>query len=163
MPAKPLNPRQKQFARGLFEGISASKSYANAYAKGATNNYTERAAAKLRTDPRIQAYMDALDEKLDSASLLTVQEKREKLATIVRADLHQVDETHPAAKKVTRSESESGSSETIEAYDKLKAIELDSKLAGHLTPEKHQHEINPTEDLANLIAGIRTENAPATA
>jgi len=154
----PLTERMRGFARGLFEGKSASAAYAAAYNKASTSKATRNSAHKLRKDPRVGAYILALRERQDTASLLTVEQKRIYLKGVVETPLSQLDEDSPFTKELTERESESGSSRTIKSFDKLRAIELDSKLAGDLAPDKHDHTLS-VDPLAELVADIRTRQA----
>lgn len=67
------------------------------------------------------------------AAILSLAEKRRYLATIVRTPVGDVTERSPLAQKVKRRvDKDGGSSEEIELPGKLRAIELDARLAGEL-------------------------------
>lgn len=84
----------------------------------------------VRTAP--QALADMLDAG-KNPKLLGLVEKREFLASAVRTPIGQVDESSPLANKVRRRTDKDGvETEEIESVSKLRALELDARLAGEL-------------------------------
>lgn len=77
----------------------------------------------------------------ENIKILSLREKREYLAEVVRTPVGKVDEDHPLAQRVKRStrtdkDGQTHETEEIEIPGKLRAIELDAKLAGELDAAK---------------------------
>lgn len=80
-------------------------------------------------------------ESGQNLAILSLKEKREYLASIVRTPVGEVNESSPLAQKVKRTSSTNKNGQTfdteeIELPGKLRAIELDAKLAGELDNNK---------------------------
>lgn len=87
---------------------------------------------------------DILQKGLEAGhnpAILTLKEKREYLASVVRTPVGEVNESSPLAQKVkrsTRRDKDGAETETeeIEIPGKLRALELDARLAGELDSAK---------------------------
>jgi hypothetical protein len=110
--SKPLrNLNHERFAALVVEGKPDSVAYMESYQ--CSKQSAEDNAWKLRRDEGIERRVVYLQKQVTSAKILTLIERREKLATIVR---HKVDV------------------EDITIGDQLAAIKLDAEMAGELTP-----------------------------
>ena len=110
--SKPLrNLNHERFAALVVEGKPDSIAYMESYQ--CSKKSAEDNAWKLRRDEGIERRVVYLQKQVTSAKILTLIERREKLATIVR---HKVDV------------------EDITIGDQLAAIKLDAEMAGELTP-----------------------------
>jgi phage terminase small subunit len=145
---KPLNVRQERFAQLVASGMAASRAYQNAGYKS-TGNAAESSAVQLLRNPKVVAYVDDLKNrakrKNENAVFLTIEEKRTFLREVVTTPVGQVDASSRLAQavKVTKDGKE------IRVPDKLRALELDAKLAGELK-DKVEHSASP--ELAEWLA-----------
>lgn len=108
---RPLNVRQERFC----EFIAAGESQTGAYIKAGfrvSKADARKHAARLMTKDDIKARIAELRKPQTRRVLMTRDEKREKLRQIVE-------------------------SESIGIMAKLRALELDAKLAGDFAPEQH--------------------------
>lgn len=82
--------------------------------------------------------LHALAQSDQNPAILSLVEKREYLASIVRTPIGNVNEDSPLAQKVKRRSDKDGSrTEEIELPGKLRAIELDARLAGELDSNRN--------------------------
>ena len=151
--ARPLNDRQRAFANLCFEGKEHAAAYRSIY--GASKGATLR-AYKLRHDPRVIAHITALRERSDTKSILTQEDLAKFLSDVIRTPVGELDESSPLAKEINRSESQTSSTETIKAHDKLQAADKLAKLMGWNAPDKVEHDHDAGGGLAALVAQIRT-------
>lgn len=126
----PLNARQERFCELIVSGTTAKEAYRLAGYTG-EGNVAESTASKLLRNPKVQARMAGLRATQTSAALLTRDEKRRILARMV---------TDPATPVLA----------------KIRAIELDSKLAGHFEPERVTVEAGPVtlESIRQRAIGV---------
>lgn len=175
-PVKPaacskLSSRQEKFAQIYASGTKATEAYVAAYGpvKGA-----EVSASRLLSTAKISGRVKALQALAAEAAVLTLADKRKYLRSVVMTPLGHVDETSVLCQsaeylvtggvrgRLRRGHSESGNEETepemttvkIKMPDKLKAIELDAKLAGELKAEPVK--IEASDDLLSLLGLIRS-------
>jgi hypothetical protein len=147
--SRPLNPRQERFAQLVATGMPGGRAYEEAGYAVKSPDVAESAAARLLTDVRVSAYVNevraAAKAKGEEAAYLTLEEKRKFLRDVVTTPIGEVDERNRLAQalKVTRGGRE------IKLPDKLRALELDAKLAGELK-EKVEHSASP--ELAEWLA-----------
>lgn len=112
MPAL-ANQRHEKFAQRIASGMSGAAAYRTTYgARGAT---AEVNASKLLRNAKVRDRVADLKECSATAAILSLSEKREILAGVVR-----------------------GGEADAKLSDRLRALELDAKLAGEFT-EKFQH------------------------
>jgi hypothetical protein len=113
-------------------------------AKVITDAKQVHASAVAKANPNavtsVTSTSDVLQKQLEAGhnpAILSLKEKREYLASIVRTPIGEVDESSALAQKVkrsTRRDKYGGETETeeIELPNKLRAVELDARLAGEL-------------------------------
>ena len=146
--SRPLNPRQERFAQLVATGMPASRAYREA-GYTATGNAAEAGASQLLRHPKVAAYVNevraAAKAKGEEAAYLTLEEKRKFLRDVVTTPIGEIDERNKLAQalKVTKDGRE------IKLPDKLRALELDAKLAGEL---KDKVEIDASPELAEWLA-----------
>lgn len=159
-PCKPLTVRQEEFAQQVASGEILAKAYAKAGYSSKGNGAHANASRLMGNDSvaaRI-AEIRALATKLgDAVAALTIAEKLEFLAKVVRANPEDVGPDSPLCQEFVRDEVAGGARGTlkrgkaprgnesvepvvirtkVKLMDKLRAIELHSKLAGHFKPEE---------------------------
>lgn len=150
-PPLPRQVRAQRFADLILSGASQAEAYravgfqAKSQAAIATN------AHKLANRSDVAAYMEWHRQASATETSLTLKEKRDFLARVVRTGIGDLDHS-PQSKTgdliaaVVINESEMGSSIRITRLDPLKAIEIDNKLSGD-DPE--------AEALADLVSAIK--------
>jgi phage terminase small subunit len=124
---KPLNPRQESFCAFMAAGSSAGRAYEKA-GYSSRGNVADSAAERLLRNVGIKNRIAELRKPVTTKLLLTKDRKRELLRDIAE------DPDRPALVR-------------------LRAIEIDSKLAGHFEPERMEIEAGPiTLDTVREIA-----------
>ncbi len=93
------------------------------------------ATALLR---KVKVRVDELRAAAVTETTLSMRERREFLARLVRTPIAQIDEHHPLCQSVKYVENETGRRVEYKIADKVAAIMADARLAGELT-EKVQH------------------------
>ena len=114
-----LNLRQEKFCEIIVTGVSAKEAYLRAGYKGAGNT-AEVTACRLLRNPKVKARIAELRKTETKNYLMTRDEKRQVLADIVR-------------------------DETVKMSDRLRAVEIDSKMAGHFEPDRVEIETGPKQ------------------
>jgi hypothetical protein len=144
---KPLKARQERFAQRVAQGIPLGRAYEESgYKSRGHAAYVNGAALFQQSDVKARvAEIQELAAGLGT-TLLTIQEKRSFLAELVRTPVGSIgpdsrlcQEFYERVKvqgkpKDGKTEAEGGElllRRRIRMGDKLRAIELDSKLAGH--------------------------------
>jgi phage terminase small subunit len=141
---KPLNTRQKKFVDNyVIKGLSIAESVRRAgYSiKSGKSEDAGSYGCKLLRQDRVKAYLNKLREKQFSETALSVGEKRAYLARAVRCDV-----TNPDAdliQEVSETSNDNGVSRKVKVVDKLRAIELDSKIAGDFYDDRQAQVSNP--------------------
>lgn len=115
-----INARQELFCQFVAAGDNQTEAYTKAGFK-ATREAARRNAARMLTKADIKARIkEILDANPDvSLAKMTKQEKLDILATLIRTPMN---------------------SEAVKVADKLRAIELHSKLLGHFEPDRKEIE-----------------------
>lgn len=142
---RPLTPNQATFTKLVAAGGVQITSYMEAFPRCKSRKAANSASQVLLKDPRIQAEIRRLQKATETPLTLSIQEKREFLARVVRADITKIDPDDPDEKNgqlldsVNRSYDKDGNQlkTTVKLCSKIQAIEVDNKLAGHNTPEEH--------------------------
>jgi phage terminase small subunit len=146
MKQRPLNTRQKKFLDNhLIKGMSIAESVRRAgysIRSGRSEDYSSLGCRILKT-PRVSAEVQKIREKAFSRDALSYAEKRAFLARAVRTSVGELHEGSDLAQEVTISEGKEGTSRKVKAVDKLRAIELDSKLAGDFYADRTPQASNP--------------------
>ena len=119
-----LNSSQIAFAQGVADGHNQLQAYRSAYPKSSPRSARAN-ATRLMEKPEIASYVEEMREKTETEKTLTRQGKREILARIA------LDESAPLGAR-------------------LRAIDLDNKMAGHYEPEKVAYKF--TVSLADRIS-----------
>lgn len=128
----------ERFCQLVFEGQSDVRAYMEAY--GATRENAESNAWRVRDYEGVVARISQLFKRTEDKKVLTLVEKREFLKRVVTESVGNVDENSnlcQSFKKRIRRDRDGGTTEEIdyELPNKLKAIELDARLAGELNSD----------------------------
>ena len=111
---KTLTAKQRAFAGLIVDGLNGSEAYRRTYSPNGKATVIAVKACELRRRPEVADLIARLQAKTETRETLSRQHKREILAELVL----NAEEGGP----------------TID--QKLKAIELDNKMAGHNQPEQ---------------------------
>lgn len=145
-PSKPLgNFKWERFAQ---EYVKEGKT-AEAYQKAFTTNNMFSCKARgyaLLDNSYVAARVNYLVEQTASTAVLTLREKREFLARVIRTPVGEVDSNSDLCQKYKQTTNANTENTTIEVWmcDKLKALELDAKITGEFAPERFElnHKVN---------------------
>jgi hypothetical protein len=137
-----LNPRQRKFAELAATGIPAGRAYEQAGYNAKSALVADSAAARLSANVKVAAYVReiraAAAEQGKDDAILTIREKREYLARVVRTPIGDVTTDSDLCQEHARTDGPESSFEKFKMPGKLEAIKLDSLLAGELAdPNKH--------------------------
>ena len=141
---RPLTTKQKRFLDNhVIKGMSISESVRRAgynVTSGRSEDYGSLGCRMLKTE-RVRNYFNKLKEKEFNKMVLSVGEKRAFLARAVRCDV-----TNPDVDLVqeqVETTSEHGKTTKVKVVDKLRALELDSKIAGDFYDDRQPQVSNP--------------------
>jgi hypothetical protein len=141
-----LNSRQKKFCSLYVHGETAgniAQSHRKAgYICPTIEGHGGNGIRLLRSE-RIQKEIAKLREKAFSREALSYAEKRSYLARCVRTPVGELHEGSDLAQEVTITESKEGTSRRVKSVDKLRALELDSRLAGDFYADRTPQASNP--------------------
>jgi phage terminase small subunit len=141
-----LTTKQRRFVENyVTKGLPISESVRRAgylFKSDRTEDYGSYGCKLLKQD-RISSYVSKLREKAFSREALSYAEKRAFLARAVRTSIGEIHEGSDLAQEVTITEGKEGTSRKVKAVDKLRAIELDSKLAGDFYADRTPQASNP--------------------
>lgn len=171
MPAAKLKPEHEQFCQLIAAGNSACRAYQQIY--GLTNrDHCDQSASRLMKLPKIKSRIQLMRSRFSAAlavsqadalssqvvqetvkDVLTLAEKRAFLASVVRTPVGNVDEYSPLTQEVTHATDKDGNlKKTVKIAGKLKALELDARLAGEL---ESQDTARVTLNLAFFSGGVK--------
>jgi hypothetical protein len=140
-----LSPGQATFA--ILVGGGANE--VDAWVRANLGVYSERKKNALLANPEVVTIIDRIRKEAENDAVMDLRERREFLARAVRTP---ADEVTPSSDLCQGFES-TAFGQKVKLMDKLKCIDLDSKLAGDIGPR-------PGEDpgstaLSELIQAIR--------
>jgi hypothetical protein len=151
--SRQLTTKQKRFVENhINRGMSIAESVRRAgYAvkSARSEDYGSLGCRILKTE-RVSAYVSKLREKQFAKDVLSISEKRSFLARAVRTPVGEINEGSDLAQEVTISEGANGTSRKVKAVDKLRAIELDSRIAGDFHADRNENVSNPFLFLVTL-------------
>ena len=147
-----VSAKEAQFCRFVAAGDKQSTAYMKAGYNAATMNSAYVCASQLMRRPRIAAYLRSLRESTWVANVLSLAEKRAYLADVVRTPVGEVDEKSPLCQSF---KVDGEGKIEYKTPDKLKALELDAKLAGEL--KEGQVSVNASFSFGFLDDGIAPE------
>lgn len=118
---------------------------------GTEGHPAEVGGSRLLRNPEVAAHIASIRQAAETVAMMTLREKREFLARIVRATPSDAIADPTLGAEVTELP---GGGRRVKMPDKLRAIELDSRLAGDFAQGATAGE-SGTDALAVLIANIR--------
>lgn len=140
----PLNPNQLKFAQLSAGGMNKRQAYREAYPKCGSEKAASTKSQLLWSDPRVVKVVEDIRKASSTVSTLSVREKREFLARTVRCNVQNLsEEDADLVESIKKSYDKDGNflSEDLRLGSKLKAIEIDNRLAGHNEPEEHKVDV----------------------
>ena len=161
-----LSARQDVFCRYYVIGESATEEYLKAYCCS-DRRCAKAAGSRLLTNVNVQERLGALRKEADTTATLTLAMKRAYLRLVVLTPIGHVDLNSNLCQSVTsrrlRGNPTNQTSEivcdgddiiAIKMPDKLKALELDARLAGEL--KFNDRNGSADDPLAELLGAIRS-------
>jgi hypothetical protein len=125
------NQKHEKFAQRIALGEAAGAAYRKVYQAKAVA--AEAAGSRLLRNVKVSARVAEIQGKAADETVLSLIERRRFLADVVRTPIEKIDESSPLAQSyefTTIPGDEARTLHKIKVPDKLKAIELDSRLAG---------------------------------
>jgi hypothetical protein len=143
-------PHQK-FAEGIVSGLNALEAYQAAYPKAAYDSARTRGPGLFANAAIMEeiSRMRKEAEKQSTSAVLTLAEKFDFLASVVRTPVGDLDRDSQLAQEWTEETNAFGGKTKVKMPCKLRALELHAKLAGELS-EKNQPDTGIT---INVIIG----------
>jgi phage terminase small subunit len=147
MRKRPLNTRQKRFIENhILKGMSIAESVRRAgylISSGRSEDFSSVGCRILKTD-RVASEVKKLREKQFEKDALTFAEKRAFLARAVRTSVDQVGASSDLAQEVSEEVDQDGRvKRKVKVVDRLRALELDSRLAGDFHADRSPQVSNP--------------------
>lgn len=125
------NAQHERFANEIAKGRDNTSAYQAAYPKS-SRVAARKGGSRLLTNEDIQGRIVDLQRKTEDKTTLSIMEKRQFYALIVRTPIGEIDDNHPLCQAVKRTETKDGGSVEFKMPDKLRATELDNELSGHV-------------------------------
>lgn len=150
-----LTTKQLAYCTLRAKGENKARSYLLAGYKAANSEQAGSAACKLEADHRVASYISTLKESSFLQNALTLAEKRAFLARAVRCDVSNPDAD--LIQEVSESSGEHGVSRKLKVVDKLRALELDSKIAGDFYSDRQPQNSNPFLMIVSLSKQATTQ------
>ena len=123
------NPKHERFCQLVATGKALGPAYEAVYGKA---RGARQSGSRLLTDVDIKHRVAEIQGKAEGRAVLTIAEKREFLRRVVVTPIGQVNEESDLCQAAEYSLA----GQKFKMPDKLRAIELDAKLAGELSAEK---------------------------
>ncbi len=117
-----------------------AKAYEAAGYAATHGKYAAIRGAKIENRPHVQQYMAELRESVWVQNAMSIAEKRSLLADVARAKPQDITEESPIASLSIDGEG-NRSLQGPKIGDKLKAIELDSRLSGELSNDEQKNQV----------------------
>ena len=147
---KGLTEKQKEFARLLVEGkVSKPDAYRKAFKrKDLSGEAASKAASRLSKKGEVCRYIDELNAKLDTNSILTKQERMEWLSRLIITAPGNVDGESDLCQEYRMDEE---GNVICKMPPKLGAIAELNKMDGAYTPEEINIKHSPLKDVINSL------------
>lgn len=124
------NARHERFAQAYAVNSNASEAWRKAGGKGDNANVLgSKWLAKVSIKARVEELRAKADTKAEASTVLSILEKREFLARVLRTPIGEIDHKSDLCQERTFIEGQEETSVKIKMPDKLKAIQLDNDLA----------------------------------
>jgi hypothetical protein len=124
------NAQHESFAQLVAAGHSQADAYAQVY--GGDSVAVRQNASRLALREEVRERIAQIQRSTATGKYLTIRKKREFLHDVVMTPISEVDRHSILCQAWSESSGEKSYNETMKMPDKLRAIELDAKLAGEL-------------------------------
>jgi hypothetical protein len=149
-----LTTKQQAYCYERANGVAKARSYLNAGYKANNIEDAGSAACVLEKNPLVSSMIDTLRESSFVKQALSIAEKRAFLARAVRTPVRDVNSESDLCQEYKVTTLETGQVvESVKMVDKLKAIEVDSKIAGDFYADRSPQVQNPFMFLVALDSG----------
>lgn len=128
---KRLTAREEAFALHIFAGKGVAEAHKLSYGGGGKPEVRAVKASEVLARDHVKARVQQLRDAVARPSILSRQEKLERLAKMVRAEVEEQDQLTP---------------------EQLRAVEIDNRTQGHNEPEKLK-----IEGLGTVLQKIRKD------
>jgi hypothetical protein len=154
-----INDRHKRFAELLVAGKTARAAYMEAFPTCHSIHTADSASKKLKQQPEFRQYLETLRGEIrgavKSGLVMAMEERRAFLARIIRTPLSEINEGSALCQEYSLSTTSTGGrTEKVKMPCKLRALELDARLAGDM---KEKAEV-PEDPLLDLLKDVRSGN-----
>jgi len=144
--SRPLSTKQKRFVDNfVLKQLSIAESVRRAgynFKSGRSEDYGSY-GCKLLKQERVASYVRKLRERAFEKQALSLAEKRAFLARALRSPVGELHEGSDLAQEVTVTEGKEGTVKRIKGVDKIRAIEVDNRMAGHDYKDREPQANNP--------------------
>ncbi|MEG0334753.1 MAG: terminase small subunit [Akkermansia sp.] len=151
-----LTERQKEFARGVFEGLSQRVAYKRAYDCTKKKDKTvDELASRLSSNVKVKEYLASLNKEVERSAVLSKQERMEWLSRVVRTPLSKVDADSDLCQEIVLSEL----GDKIKVPSKIDAIRELNKMDGAYKPTESITTISFDDEAKEAISGIKRKDS----
>lgn len=177
-----LQEKRQRWAELVATGTNPAKAYATVWVGNQSPDACRRGVSRLSRNASVMEEVSRIRKRVEmeaGGAVMTLLEKRRYLAEIVRTPVGQLSPMSPLAQEVKRAKPlataeqpalftaeqvEATEWETVRMPDKLKAIELDAKLAGEFAEDKAATaHAGAADALAKVMAEVASRHTPAEA
>lgn len=144
--AEALHARQRIFAEHVARGMVGSAAYVKA---GYSERGAETGASKLLRNPKVAAYLGALQQQASDDCRWSKRDAMDYLLKIAETPVGEIAPDHPLCQEHREGTEHTGS--VVKMPDKLAAIRQLSAMCGWNQPERVQHSIGGLEQLRDLM------------
>jgi phage terminase small subunit len=133
---KELSDQHRAFCKNILKGMNGSSAYRAVYACDSTNAVVAAGASRILAMPHVKAYLEKMRKARDERLVLSIQEKREYLAKVVRTAIKDVKPDSELIQEITINKHQDKKGEvttktTFKLPSKLDAIKIDNAMMGH--------------------------------
>lgn len=123
----PKDPRHQRIADLVLGGMQQSEAYRQVYPKGKTES-ARPLAARVMKRPDVRAYMGTIRQRAASAQVLSITEKREFCARVVRARITELPDNSDLWQEYREEETETSHRIFKKLPSKTDCLKIDNDL-----------------------------------
>ena len=147
-PPLPKDPRHQRIAYLILEGVAHGEAYGKCFPKSAKKSWNSACGRILRRAD-VVAYMAWIRAQSAHSSVLTLLEKREFLARVVRCKINSEPDDSDLWQEFRTTETDTSTTVIRKLPSKTDAIKLDNDLSGD------DPKVNALDALATALANLR--------
>ena len=145
-----VSAKEMMVCQGIVDGMSNAQAYLAVFPTCSSVESASSSANRMLKKVKVKEYLEKLKEELHDETVLSLQEKRKFLASVVRTPLDKVEIDSELCQEHTTKETKYGVDEVIKMPSKLEAIKIDNAMMGHNAPEKKELDVNLDTPMINL-------------